>query len=203
MEREINCISIHCSDSDLPEHDDPNVIRDWHIRRGFRGNGYNYCITKDGKIHETRPIHIMPAAVLGHNQNMIAICLTGKNKFSDEQFSSLISLVNDLVQIFHIDKSKIQGHNYWDKNKTCPNFNINLILSKITTFKKEKNMEGFLGIGQIGVALKLVSIITKKIIVLHKDGFQFSDVGELISELGSDEEFAKCITDLFMSMKKQ
>lgn len=64
-------------------------------------------------------------------------------------------------------------------------------------------MEGFLGLGQLGSALKLVGIISRLVIKLGKDGYQFSDIGELVSELGQDEAFAKCLLEMFGSLKKQ
>ena len=126
--RRINVISIHCSDSDYPAHDNLETITKWHIERGFKGCGYHFVITKDGTAHHARSLQKIPAAVKGFNKNMIAICLTGKNIFSPKQLSSAKSLINCLCYDLKIPTKNVHGHNHWDKNKTCPNFDIKLVL---------------------------------------------------------------------------
>ena len=153
--RELKHISIHCTDSDVPAHDNVEVIRQWHtlpkipkdvvdkIKKGLLpkstayqyGNGwkdigYHWIILKNGDIAEGRPMDVTPAAVGGHNTGMIAIALTGRNKFSEAQFKSLKRLIKKLMFEHNIGKSYIKGHNEYAGHETrgCPNFNVDKVL---------------------------------------------------------------------------
>jgi hypothetical protein len=64
-------------------------------------------------------------------------------------------------------------------------------------------MEGFLGLGSLGAILKMVGIISRLVVKLTKDGFQFSDVGELVAELGQDPDFAEALVEVFGGLKKK
>jgi N-acetyl-anhydromuramyl-L-alanine amidase AmpD len=135
MPRKIDLIVVHCSDSDRTQHDNVKTIRAWHTGRGFTGPdgvpgtqddiGYHFVITKDGKIHPGRDVNRIGAHVMGHNSNSIGICLTGKDRFSDEQKQSLESLCKKLCSDYNLKKLDILGHRDLDKKgKTCPNFDV-------------------------------------------------------------------------------
>ena len=126
--RNINLIVIHCSDSDIPAHDDISVIRSWHIERGFRDVGYHFFINKSGNVQLGRPVHETGAHVKGHNSNSIGICLHGRDGFTPEQFSTLRELVNELKSELGLDTMDIVPHRDLDNKKTCPNFNIYEVL---------------------------------------------------------------------------
>lgn len=124
--REINKIIIHCSDSDYGHHDNIEVIRYWHKKRGWKDVGYHYVILKSGEIKVGRPLHMQGAHCKGQNRNSIGICLTGKNTFSSEQFIALGIICKELCDQFGLEYTDIYPHNYYDNGKTCPNFTMNL-----------------------------------------------------------------------------
>lgn len=125
-QRFVNKVFVHCSDSDNPSHDNTTTILQWHLERGFSTIGYHFVITKDGQIHAGRNIEIIPSAQIGHNTGSIAICLTGKNHFSEEQFNSLIEFCTQLNQLYN---KNITFHGHCEvSNKTCPNFDYKSIL---------------------------------------------------------------------------
>ena len=134
MARRIKLIVLHCSDSDNPNHDNPETIRKWHTERGFTGPdgiegteddiGYHFVITQNGKIHKGRPIEKVGAGVKGHNKHSIHICLTGRHEFSRAQFLSANKLVNSLFKDHGLDWGSVKGHNELDSSKTCPNYKV-------------------------------------------------------------------------------
>lgn len=127
--RKINLIVLHCSDSDVPAHDNPETINEWHIQRGFSGIGYHYIITQDGVVHQGRAEGEVGAGVKGHNANALHICLTGRHKFSPKQYLSLNILCKSRCKHHDLDKSDIIGHCDLDPKKTCPNFPHREIIS--------------------------------------------------------------------------
>lgn len=122
MNRSINSIIIHCSDT--PESMDigVNEIRDWHVNeRGWSDVGYHYIIRRDGTIERGRGEYIAGAHCRGKNTNSIGVCLVGRGRFTESQFHSLRELIKDLEIRYEI--REIAGH-YKYSNKTCPNFNV-------------------------------------------------------------------------------
>lgn len=126
--RNIDLLVVHCSDSDIAAHDNVATIREWHRLRGFTDIGYHYVITKDGTIHEGRPIAQAGAHVKGHNQNSIGICVTGRKAFTQVQFDTLRQLLHNLMKEFKLEYKDILHHRDLDKNKSCPNFNVSDVI---------------------------------------------------------------------------
>ncbi|MFP4365509.1 MAG: N-acetylmuramoyl-L-alanine amidase [Bacteroidales bacterium] len=124
--RKINKIIVHCSDSDNPTHDDISVIDQWHKQRGWKGVGYHYFIASDGEIQYGRELHEIGAHVRGHNRDSIGICLHGKTEFTHKQFQSLRTLLEAFDLTMNI--ADVYGHRDFDKNKTCPNFDVNHVI---------------------------------------------------------------------------
>ncbi|MDA0617531.1 MAG: N-acetylmuramoyl-L-alanine amidase [Proteobacteria bacterium] len=124
--RYITKVFLHCSDSDLPQHDNPFVIRDWHLERGFYDIGYHFIITKDGTVHTGRSIEAVPAAQEGNNTGSIAICLTGRTTFSQMQFSALRKLCGEINQLYN----NITFHGHCEvAAKLCPVFDYTRVLN--------------------------------------------------------------------------
>ena len=134
-------ITIHCSDSDIDSHDDISVIRKWHTENGWKGSdgilgteddvGYQWFITSSGSIQAGRSESSLGAHARGHN-NTIGICFSGRNKFSEHQILMGIQLIKRIIEEYGFKREDIKPHNYYDKNKTCPNFDIDKrILDKI------------------------------------------------------------------------
>jgi len=115
-------IIIHCSASDVADHDDISVIDMWHKERGFSMVGYHYFIIKNGEVQVGRDVNKVGAHAKGHNKNSIGICLSGDKEFNDEQFAACASLIDDLMEDHPI--TTIIPHNFINFYKSCPNFNI-------------------------------------------------------------------------------
>lgn len=116
---------IHCSDSDFGN---VNVIRQWHLERGFRDVGYHFIIRRDGEIEVGRTLEETGAHCKGYNQESIGTCLIGKRNFEMHQFESLKRVHSMLKMIF--PNIQVQPHNAFNKQKTCPNFNVEQVLGE-------------------------------------------------------------------------
>lgn len=124
-ERDINLIIVHCSDSDHLHHDNYESIRKWHVdENGWSDVGYHFLILKSGEVIRCRPLEKKGSHCKGFNKNSIGICLTGKNEFSDAQFKSLKKLTKKLKEEYELNEYDILGHRDFNKNKTCPNFEV-------------------------------------------------------------------------------
>lgn len=120
--REIRKVILHCSDSDVPAHDDVLVVDRWHRERGWRGVGYHYFIKKDGTLQGGRTLDEWGAHCQGHNSDSVGICLSGQHGFTAAQFDTLADLVEDLELEYPVEE--VEGHNHYDPGKTCPNFDV-------------------------------------------------------------------------------
>lgn len=128
--RDVNLLIIHCSDSDIPAHDNIETIRKWHVdENGWDDIGYHYFIDKRGNVHHGRSEDKPGAHTRGHNSRSIGICLSGRNGFMGDQFQALELLCLELTQKYEIEKKDILGHCDLDKNKTCPNFDLKKLVS--------------------------------------------------------------------------
>lgn len=119
---------IHCSDSDYPQHDNVETIRQWHTSKDprdpskpWRDIGYHFVITKDGQVHAGRDLELIPAAQAGHNTGTIAICVTGKKEFSDAQRDGLVEFCEEISSAYR-GAMTFHGHCEVDPGRTCPNF---------------------------------------------------------------------------------
>jgi N-acetylmuramoyl-L-alanine amidase len=109
---------VHCSATRPVNRITVDILRQWHIARGFSDIGYHYFIDFDGAIHKGRePDDCIGAHVQGHNANTLGICLEGglnnstgapDNTFTSKQFQALIGLVHLLLPKF--PNGKILGH---------------------------------------------------------------------------------------------
>lgn len=122
--RTITKIMIHCSDSDSKFADDVSNIDRWHLENGWKGVGYHYFIRKDGLIQKGRPDTVMGSHVKGHNRYSLGICLHGKKRFAKEQAKSLTKLLKYLKFTYDINNEFVYGHRFFNKDKTCPNFDV-------------------------------------------------------------------------------
>lgn len=130
IKRQVGFIVVHCSDSDIKSHDNVGTIRSWHLERGFNDIGYHAFIDKSGVIHEGRPEHIPGAHVRGFNQKSLAVCLSGRHKFTEAQFASLDKWCKEKCEKYNLKKTDILSHCELDNNKTCPNFNVIEIVAR-------------------------------------------------------------------------
>jgi len=137
--REIRKIILHKSDSDVPAHDDIEVIRQWHTEppRNWSDVGYHYYITKAGERQKGRDIARTGAHVAGHNADSVGICLGGKDDFTEDQFYEAGNLVRELIadinaqQEYQLTAGDIYGHCDFDEDKWyCPGFNVDEFIYK-------------------------------------------------------------------------
>ena len=130
--RTITLIIIHCSATPQGSSLSFEECRRDHImHRHFRDIGYHYYITRDGVVHEGRPIEKVGAHCEGHNSHSIGVCYEGgldangkpADTRTDAQRKALKSLIEDLHQRF--PKALIVGHHDLNPNKACPGFKVN------------------------------------------------------------------------------
>ena len=127
--RTITLIIIHCSATPQGSSLSFEECRRDHImHRHFRDIGYHYYITRDGVVHEGRPIEKVGAHCQGHNSHSIGVCYEGgldangkpADTRTDAQRKALKSLIEDLHQRF--PKALIVGHHDLNPSKACPSF---------------------------------------------------------------------------------
>jgi N-acetyl-anhydromuramyl-L-alanine amidase AmpD len=119
---------IHCSDTPDGRSVTVDDIRRWHVNgNGWSDIGYHFVIYQDGTIHQGRPFNKTGAHCKGHNTGSIGTCLVGRNSFSEDQFKALVNLHEVFKSIF--PDIKALGHKDLDPKKTCPNFNVQRVIS--------------------------------------------------------------------------
>ncbi len=134
--RSIKMIIVHASDT--PKSMDIGVekIRKWHtdpkpMGNGWSDIGYHYVIRRDGTQEDGRPLDQVGSHVRGFNSHSIGICLVGgrhgKFDFNIAQLDSLADLVDALQEQF--GRLRLRGHCDYDRGKTCPNFDVEALLS--------------------------------------------------------------------------
>lgn len=127
--RNIDFIIVHCSATDTNVSFD--ILKKNAINEGYSDIPYHYVITQDGCVISGRSLDVVGAHCKGFNLHSIGICLVGgKNRFDFTllQISQLLLLLKHLCKQFNIDKSDIYSHYEFNKNKTCPNFDIKNLL---------------------------------------------------------------------------
>lgn len=128
-ERRVRRVFIHCSASDLANHDDVDVIRAWHEAKGFDDVGYHFFIQKNGNIQLGRSLEKVPAAQYLHNIGTIAICVHGlvKERFTAEQFDALKRLCKQINAAY---KGSVSFHGHCEvSKKECPVFDYKAVLN--------------------------------------------------------------------------
>ncbi len=156
-DREIDRVFLHCSATNIPSHDDVEVIRRWHKDQGWSDIGYHFFITSEGVLQVGRNLSIPPAAQRGHNTGTIAICLSGLNPedFNESQFKTLVELCEDIND--QIPNLTFHGH-CEVSDKLCPVFD----------YRKVLNLDKF-GVISMDVDLATrVSELEKRVAALEK-----------------------------------
>lgn len=131
--RKINEIIIHCSATDTAGYNFLAIKRDHVKHRGFSDIGYHFGIDWEGDIHILRPINKAGAHCRGKNRYSIGICVLGLQAFNSIQMEQLGRLVDTLCMIFSLKKEDIKPHNFYNKNKTCPNFNFDSFIDNFVS----------------------------------------------------------------------
>lgn len=118
---QIKYIVVHHTESENTSIYDMHC---WHINNGWGGIGYNFYITRDGKIYKGRDINKVGAHCIGRNNDSIGIALEGNFEITNptnEQMISLLRLSLMLLDCYGIDNIGLHK----DFNSTdCPGRNF-------------------------------------------------------------------------------
>lgn len=114
--RTITLIILHCSATKENRRYSFRQCRLDHKARGFADIAYHYYVTRDGQVHEGRPLWQEGAHCRGHNKHSIGICYEGgldiQGKAADTrtpaQRQSLRALLEDLHRRY--PSAVILGH---------------------------------------------------------------------------------------------
>ena len=131
---------------------DVEVCRAWHTARGWKCEGYNYIVKKDGTIQETlRGKDGVGAHCRGVNSESIGICLAGdgdKETWTDAQVEAVYPLLLALMEEYNVKLFRVIGHreigefkHTFSTNKTCPGDAISMwrVRMKLKTLLQEKS----------------------------------------------------------------
>ncbi len=129
--RTITLIIIHCSATPKGRSLSFEECRRDHImHRHFRDIGYHFYITRDGTVHDGRPIEKVGAHCEGHNSHSIGICYEGgldaNGKPADTRTEAQRKALKSLVERMHrlFPKALIVGHHDLNPRKACPCFKV-------------------------------------------------------------------------------
>ena len=75
--RTITLIILHCSATKTTQRYTFRQCKADHLKRGWKDIGYHYYITRDGQVHEGRPVWKIGAHCKDHNKHSIGICYEG------------------------------------------------------------------------------------------------------------------------------
>lgn len=130
--RTITLIIIHCSATlEGRSLSFEECRRDHIMHRHFRDIGYHFYITRDGTVHDGRPIEKVGAHCEGHNSHSIGICYEGgldaNGKPADTRTEAQRKALKSLVERMHrlFPKALIVGHHDLNPRKACPCFKVN------------------------------------------------------------------------------
>ena len=129
--RKISEIILHCSATREGKAFTVSDIDRWHRERGWKGCGYHYVITLDGKVEQGRPEQVVGAHCTGRNSESIGVCYIGgcdmvgksKDTRTPEQKRAMVTLVRQLMQTHGIGIEDVRCHNEFS-SKACPSFSI-------------------------------------------------------------------------------
>lgn len=132
-------IVIHCSyTKPSMDHVNEDVIRQWHIEKGWEDAGYNIVIPRKavgaltGLVEIARPMDARGAHVAGFNHRALGICMVGgmsedgypEDNFLPEQYEMLATSVYFALMVY--PKSVVVGHRDLNSAKECPCFDAQM-----------------------------------------------------------------------------
>ena len=146
QDKDVKKLIIHCSASqdslDIGAREikilhmlDKKLKVEWNGKfvngRGWSDIGYHYVIRRNGLVEKGRSLDIMGAHVRGHNSDSIGLCWIGLNDMTPKQLKSLKSTVKMLMIKYKLNIDDVFGHYEFDKNKTCPNIDMNIFRAEL------------------------------------------------------------------------
>lgn len=154
--REIDKIIIHCSATKANQMFSTGEIRRWHMSdNGWSDIGYHWVIERNGFLGKGRNEEIIGAHCRGQNSGSLGICLVGgldvkgrpEDNFTEDQYRTLKILLREKCNKYDIHEDEIYPHNYFDKRKSCPCFEVEkFVLDSffVKQVKKESKVKKFL-----------------------------------------------------------
>lgn len=127
----VRYLVVHCSATQAKSDIGVKEITRMHRERGFLTIGYHFVIRRNGTIEKGRALDAIGAHAEGWNSRSLGICLVGgldsnmkaQDNFTDDQFASLASLLQELRQGF--PKASVLGHrDLPNVKKDCPCFDV-------------------------------------------------------------------------------
>ena len=131
MDRKIEHIVVHCSDT----YSDMNVGAMWidrlHKSFGWTGGGYHFVVNRNGAIEKGRDVNTPGAHAKGFSKYAIGVCWIGGKGSDDQpednrtldQLKSLRVLLDTLTHTF--PDAIVCGHRDLPSvNKACPCFDV-------------------------------------------------------------------------------
>ena len=123
ISKNIKLLIVHCSDTENSKNLNAIDIHEMHLHFGWEGIGYHKIIQRSGKIENGRPEYWIGAHVKGKNKISLGVCLIGRDKFTNKQFTSLEKILRKWKILY--PQAQILGHyNTGNTHKTCPNFDV-------------------------------------------------------------------------------
>jgi len=138
-------IILHCSATRAGQRYTFRQCRQDHRARGYKDIGYHYYVSRDGQVHEGRPLWQQGAHCLGHNRHSIGICYEGGldllGRPADTRTPAQRQSLRALVQRLHdqFPQALILGHRDLSPDldgngrieprewvKQCPSFDASL-----------------------------------------------------------------------------
>ena len=150
--REINLIVIHCSASRCDRDFPFEALDRYHRSLGWKGCGYHYYVTKDGRIHVGRHESEVGAHAAGFNAHSIGICYEGgldpkglpADTRTEAQKRSIRHLLENLLSRYK--GAEVLGHRDLPKvRKACPCYDVRAELKSSGTFPGQESQPENLG----------------------------------------------------------
>jgi len=129
---------IHCSATWPSMKCNADIIRKWHLAKGWLDIGYHYVINRDGSLEQGRPTWAVGAHAEGYNTTSIGVCLVGgcpegnanaqENNFTPAQWERLERVVASILCThpkIPRNTEGILGHrDLPGVKKFCPSFDV-------------------------------------------------------------------------------
>lgn len=129
--RAIRRVFLHCSASDaaggaFAGEALVEMVRGWHLKRGFSDVGYHWLIDRAGQIAAGRDLERIPAAQAPHNTGTLALMVHGLSGFTED---SLLACARLCAAINAAHGGGVTFHGHCEvSDKTCPVFDYRALL---------------------------------------------------------------------------
>lgn len=148
--QELNYITLHHG-GEIFEKDKDVIsylknLQKWSINtKNWIDIPYHYMIDLDGKVYETRNIHIPGDTNTDYDPvNHILVNVMGNyevQEVNEKQYQSIVKLIYYLYKKYDIPLSKIAGHKDYTDGTVCPGKNLYKYLQNGSLIKSIKKME--------------------------------------------------------------